>query len=188
MKRIGKEVSERLEYVPASLMVIEEARQKYACPKGCAVVTAEKPEAPIEKGSPGPGLLAHVAVSKYGDHLPLNRQEEIFYRQGIELSRQRMCDWMRACAELASPLYELMKEGVLASKAVQTDDTPVLVLDPELPRTRTGRVWTYVGDDQHPTPFMITRAAATGRTPFCKSSADTFRPMPIQGTTICTRR
>jgi transposase len=146
LRRIGEEVSERLEYVPAMLVVIEEACQKYACPKGCTVVTAEKPEAPIEKGSPGPGLLAQVAVSKYGDHLPLNRQEEIFRRQGVELPRQTMCDWMRRCAELVYPLYELMKKQVLGSKAVQTDDTPVPVLDPELPRTRTGRIWTYVGD------------------------------------------
>ena len=150
LKRIGEEVSERLEYVPASLVVIQEACQKYACPKGCTVVTAGKPMAPIEKGLPGPGLLAQVAVSKYGDHLPLHRQEEIFQRQGVELSRQTMCDWMRACADLVSPLYELMKQRVLGSKAVQTDDTPVPVLDPELPRTRTGRIWTYVGDDEHP--------------------------------------
>ena len=150
LRRIGEEVSERLEYVPASLVVIEEACQKYACPKGCTVVTAEKPMAPIEKGLPGPGLLAHVAVSKYGDHLPLHRQGEIFHRHGVELSRQTMCDWMRECAELVSPLYELMKAQVLDSKAVQTDDTPVPVLDPDLPRTRTGRIWTYVGDGAHP--------------------------------------
>ena len=150
LKRIGEDVSERLEYVPASLVVIQEACQKYACAEGCTVVTAEKPTPPIEKGLAGPGLLAQVAVSKYADHLPLHRQEEIFRRQGLELPRQTMCDWMRACAELVSPLYELMKQGVLGSKAVQTDDTPVPVLDPELPRTRTGRIWTYVGDDAHP--------------------------------------
>jgi transposase len=150
LKRIGEEVSERLEYVPASLVVIEEVCQKYACPKGCTVVTAEKPMAPIEKGLPGPGLLAQVAVSKYGDHLPLHRQEEMFQRQGVELPRQTMCDWMRECADLVSPLYKLMKERVLDSKALQTDDTPVPVLDPDLPRTRTGRIWTYVGDDAHP--------------------------------------
>jgi transposase len=150
LQRIGEEVNERLEYVPASLVVMEEACQKYACPKGCTVVTAEKPEAPIEKGLAGPGLLAHVAVSKYGDHLPLHRQEEIFQRQGVELSRQTMCGWMRGCADRVSPLYELMKKRVLDSKAVQTDDTPVPVLDPDLPRTRTGRIWTYVGDDEHP--------------------------------------
>jgi transposase len=150
LKRIGEEVSERLEYVPASLVVIQDACQKYACAKGCTVVTAQKPMAPIEKGLPGPGLLAQVAVSKYGDHLPLHRQEEIFQRQGVELSRQTMCDWMRTCADLASPLYELMKQQVLGSKAIQTDDTPVPVLDPDLPHTRTGRIWTYVGDDTHP--------------------------------------
>jgi transposase len=150
LKRLGEEVSERLEYVPASLIVIEEVCPKYACPKGCTVVTAEKPTAPIEKGLAGPGLLAQVAVSKYGDHLPLHRQADIFRRQGVEISRQTMGDWMRACADLARPLYELMKQGVLGSKAVQTDDTPVPVLDPALPRTRTGRIWTYVGDDDHP--------------------------------------
>jgi transposase len=150
LKRIGEEVSERLEYVPASLVVIEEACQKYACPKGCTVITAAKPMAPIEKGLAGPGLLAQVAVSKYGDHLPLHRQTAIFRRQGVELSRQTMCDWMRACADLVSPLYELMKQQVLGSKAIQTDDTPVPVLDPDLPHTRTGRIWTYVGDGGHP--------------------------------------
>ena len=150
LKRIGEEVSERLEYVPASLVVIQEACQKYACAKGCTVVTAQKPMAPIEKGLPGPGLLAHVAVSKYGDHLPLNRQEEIFHRQGVDLPRQTMADWMREGADLVSPLYELMKQQVLGSKAIQTDDTPVPVLDPDLPHTRTGRIWTYVGDGEHP--------------------------------------
>ncbi len=150
LKHIGEEISERLEYVPASFQVIEEACQKYACVQGCTVVTAEKPMAPIEKGRPGPGLLAQVVVSKYSDHLPLYRQEEIYRRQGVELSRQTMCDWMRQSAELVSPLYELMKQQVLSSKAVQTDDTPVPVLDPELPRTRTGRIWTYVGNAEHP--------------------------------------
>jgi transposase len=150
LRRIGEEVNERLEYVPASLVVIQEVCQKYACAQGCTVVTAEKPTPPIEKGLAGPGLLAQVAVSKYADHLPLYRQQEILRRQGVELPRQTMCDWMRACAQLVSPLYELMKQRVLGSKAVQTDDTPVPVLDPDLPHTRTGRIWTYVGDQAHP--------------------------------------
>ncbi|MGA2330032.1 MAG: IS66 family transposase [Bryobacteraceae bacterium] len=150
LKHIGEEISERLEYVPATLHAIQEACQKYACARGCTVVTAEKPAAPIEKGLPGPGLLAQVAVSKYDDHVPLHRQEEIYQRQGVELSRQTMCGWMRQAAELASPLVALMKERVLSSKAVQTDDTPVPVLDAELPHTRTGRIWTYVGDQEHP--------------------------------------
>ena len=150
LQHIGEEVSERLEYVPASLRVIQEVCHKYACTRGCTVVTAEKPMQPIEKGLPGPGLLAHVVVNKYADHLPLYRQEAMLERQGVKLSRSTMCDWMRRCAELTSPLYELMKQQVLASHAVQTDDTPVAVLDPELPRTRLGRLWTYVGDAQHP--------------------------------------
>ncbi|PYX55993.1 MAG: IS66 family transposase [Acidobacteria bacterium] len=150
MQRIGEDVSERLEFVPASLHVIEEVRPKYACVRGCGVVAAPKPAAAIEKGLPGPGLLAQVAVSKYGDHLPLYRLEGIFRRQGVELSRQTMCDWMGACAELVSPVRERMKQVMLTSKAVQTDDTPVPVLDAELTRTRTGRIWTYVGDRNHP--------------------------------------
>jgi transposase len=150
LRHIGEEISEQLEYVPASLHVVQHACQKYACPQGCTVVTAAKPPAPVEKGLAGPGLLAHVAVSKFGDHLPLHRQEAIFARQGVDLSRQTMCDWMRQCAELVGPLADLMKERVLSSKVVQTDDTPVPVLDPELPRTRTGRIWTYVGDALHP--------------------------------------
>ena len=150
LRSIGEEVSERLEYVPASCHVIEQACCKYACPRGCTVVTATKPAAPIEKGRAGPGLLAHIAVSKFGDHLPLHRQEAILQRQGVQLSRKTMCDWMRRCAELVSPLCEHMKQQVLRSKVLQTDDTPVPLFDPALPRTRTGRIWTYVGNEEHP--------------------------------------
>lgn len=150
LKYIGDEVSERLEYVPASLFVIREVSRKYACERGCTVITAQKPMQPIEKGLAGPGLLAHVAVSKYADHLPLHRQEEMFRRQGVSLSRSTLCDWMSACAELVKPLFNLMKERVLDSKVVQTDDTPVGVLDRDWTRRRTGRIWTYVGDREHP--------------------------------------
>ena len=145
MERIGEEVSERLEYVPASLKVIEEARAKYACRCGGTVKTAPKPAQPIEKGLAGASLLAQVAVAKYADHCPLHRQEGIFRRHGVELSRKTMCGWMRQTADLLAPLYERLKARALDSKVVQTDDTPVKVLDPELPKTRTGRIWTYVG-------------------------------------------
>ncbi len=150
LHHIGEDTSERLEYVPASFQVIEESCQKYACRKGCTVVTADKPRAPIDKGRPGPGLLAQVAVSKYADHLPLYRQEGIYRRQGVELSRQTLCGWMRQCAELVDPLYERMKREVLSSKVVGTDDTPVNVLDRSRSRSRVGRIWTYVGDGRHP--------------------------------------
>ena len=150
LTRIGDETSERLEYVPASLVVLEERCAKYACPQGCAVRTATKPMQPIEKGLPGPGLLAHVVVSKYADHLPLHRQTQMFTRQGVTLSRQTLCDWMGRAATLVAPLVDLMQARALQSRALQTDDTPVAVLDPTLPRTKTGRLWTYVGDRAHP--------------------------------------
>jgi transposase len=150
LRPLGEDRSERLEYVPASLYVIEEIVRKYACRKGCGVVTGKKPMQPIEKGLAGPGLLAHVAVTKFADHVPLHRQEVIFAREGVTLSRRTMCDWMGQCAELVRPLFELMRDEVLRSKMLQTDDTPVAVLDPELPRTRVGRIWTYVGDGEHP--------------------------------------
>lgn len=150
MARIGAEVSERLEYVPASVVVIEEVRGKYACACGGGVKTADKPAQPIEKGLAGASLLAQVAVSKYADHCPLHRQEVIFQRQGVNISRKTMGGWMRQTAELLEPLYERMKALALGSKVVQTDDTPVPVQDPELPKTRTGRIWTYVGDKDHP--------------------------------------
>jgi transposase len=149
MRRIGEEVSEHLEYVPASLKVIEEARGKYACACGGAMKTAPKPSAPIEKGLAGASLLAQVAVSKYADHCPLHRQQVIFRRHGAELPRQTMWGWMKQTADLLQPLYERLKQQALASKVVQTDDTPVSVLDPALPKTRTGRIWTYVGDGAH---------------------------------------
>ena len=148
--RIGEEISEQLEYEPAKLHVIEHARQKYAC-RACEgqVITAEKPRQPIEKCLAGPGLLAQVAVSKYADHVPLNRLERIFKRHGVNLKRSTMCDWMRGCAEALEPLHKLMRDRVLASKVIHTDDTPVPVQEKGRGKTRTGRFWVYVGDDDH---------------------------------------
>ena len=99
--RIGEEVREQLEYVPASLIVLEHVRPKYACPDCAAnVVIADRLPEPIEKGLPGPGLMAHVITNKYADHLPLYRQEGILLRHGVEISRSTMCDWMAVAAEL----------------------------------------------------------------------------------------
>jgi transposase len=148
LRRIGEEVSERYEYIPAQMTVIEDVCIKYACQ--CTVRTATKPAQPIEKSTAGANLLAQVIVSKYADHQPLNRQEKMFRRLGVSLPRQTLCDWMGKCAELLDPLYERAKRLVLASKVVQTDDTPVKVLDRRLPKTRTGRIWPYIGDRDHP--------------------------------------
>jgi transposase len=148
LRRIGEEVSERYEYVPAQMLVIEDACQKYACT--CTVKTAAKPAQPIEKSMAGASVLAHVIVSKLADHLPVHRQTKIMRRFGVEISDQTMCGWMRQSAELLVPLYTRLKEFVLSSKVVGTDDTPVRVLDRELSHTRKGRIWPYVGDQDHP--------------------------------------
>lgn len=149
--QIGQEVSEQLDIEPAKLWVIEHVRPTYAC-RRCEgqVRTASKPLQPIEKGLAGPGLLAQVITSKYGDHLPLYRQEDILGRSGQAIPRSTTCGWLASCASLVRPLYERMKELVLASKVVHTDDTPVPVLDEKRGRTREGRIWTYVGDRSHP--------------------------------------
>ena len=150
LERIGEEVSEQLEYVPSSFFVREHVRLKYACTH-CEgyVVTASVPPKPIEKGLPGPGLLAHVLTSKYADHLPLHRLEGIFARHGVELSRSTLCDWVGAGAELLAPVVKAMKQQVLASRKVHTDDTPVPVLDKTREVTRAGRLWVYLGDADH---------------------------------------
>jgi transposase len=148
---IGEEVHEQLEYKPASLVVLEHVRMKYACPdcQGNVVIAERLPE-PIEKGRPGTGLLSYIIISKYADHLPLYRLEGIFRRQEVELSRQTMCDWMALCAELLEPIYKVMHRQVLESKVIGTDDTTVPVQDPGSGKTRTGRLWLYRGDRDHP--------------------------------------
>ena len=110
---------------------------------------AERLPEPIEKGLPGPGLLAHVAVSKYADHLPLYRQEGIFKRYGVDLSRSTMCDWMAATANLLAPIVRAMLKRVLMSEVVQTDDTPVKVQDHDGKGIKTGRLWVHIGDSNH---------------------------------------
>jgi transposase len=148
LRRIGEEVSERYEYIPAQLLVIEDACQKYACQ--CTVKVAGKPAQPIEKSTAGASLLAQVIVGKVADHLPVHRQAKMFRRLGVDLADQTICGWMRQSAELLDPLYGRLKQFVLASKVVGTDDTPVKVLDRALPHTRKGRIWPYVGDRDHP--------------------------------------
>ncbi len=150
-KRIGEKVTEQLEYAPASLFVIDHIQPAYACP--CCqegVVVAPKPAQPIEKGLPGPGLLAQVVVSKYADHLPLYRQEGILARHGVELSRRTLCDWVMAASHLLEPIAGLMKTRILASKVIHTDDTPVNVCEPKAKGTHQGRFWVYLGDAGHP--------------------------------------
>jgi len=145
--KIGEDTSEQLDYQPASLFVTEHVRFKYAC-QACEdqVVTSPLPAQPIDKGKPGPGLLAQVVTAKYADHLPLNRQVDIFARHGVDLSRQTLCDWVAATADLLEPIYEDLTARVLASQVIHTDDTTVPVQDPTRTQTRDGRLWVYVSD------------------------------------------
>lgn len=156
---IGQEVSEHLEWEPSCLYAIRHVRPTYARRKQLAesgptmqeknVITAPMPPQPIPGSIAGPGLLAQVIVSKYGDHLPLHRLERIFARQGVKIPRQTMCDWVMACADLLQPIYQTMIGEVLASRVVHTDDTPVKVRDAHKKLRHTGYFWTYVGDEHH---------------------------------------
>ncbi len=139
--QIGAERSEQLEYEPATLFVVEHTRCTYACPH-CEgqVVTADKPAQQIDKGLPGPGLIAHVITEKYADHIPLHRQEHRLARQGVELSRSTPCDWMASAAKTLEPLYDLMKSLILVCGTIHTDDTTVKVRDAERKIKVTGRL------------------------------------------------
>jgi transposase len=145
-ERIGSETSEQVDYVPATALVIETRRHKYAC-KVCqdGVAIAPMPPTAIEKSIAAPGLVAHVLTSKYADHLPLYRQEGILERYGIDLSRSTLKDLVAAAADRLDPIAMAIKRSVLSGRVVQSDDTPVTYL--ETPRgSATGYAWVYVGE------------------------------------------
>ena len=146
LRKLGEDVSEMLEYVPASFVVIRHVRTKLSCTKCDCIVQAEAPSRPIERGAAGPGLLAHVLVSKYCDHQPLYRQSEIYARQGVELERSTLADWVGASSRLVEPLIEALHGYVMEAGKLHADDTPVPVLAPGNGKTKTGRLWTYVRD------------------------------------------
>jgi transposase len=140
---IGCEKSERFEYVPARIVRHEIIRPKLACPCGQGTVSiAPLPPTPVEKGYPGPGLIAQVMLSKYDDHLPLYRQEQQFERLGVHFSRQMLCDWVEHGARWLQPLVRQMKQELLAGDYLQVDETPVKVMDPEVKgKCATGYLW-----------------------------------------------
>ena len=153
MELIGYETSEQLEYIPAKLKVLVHKRAKYACPTKhdeAQVLTAAKPPQPIDKGLPGPGLLAAMVVGKFGDHLPGYRLEDILARQGVIIRRSTIYGWLAAAADLCLPLVALLTQRVLSSKVVHTDDTSVKLIDHGLHGTKTARFWAYVGDAANP--------------------------------------
>ena len=157
MRKIGEDVSEVLEYVPERFRVIRHVRPKLACTACERIVQLEAPSRPIDRGIAGPGLLAHVLVSKYADHLPLYRQAQIYAREGVELERSTLAGWVGGCFRLVDPLIEALGRYVMAAGKLHADDTPVPVLDPGRGRTKTGRLWVYVRDDR---PAASTEPAA----------------------------
>ena len=144
---IGQKVTEQLDYLPASFIVRQHIRHKYAC-KQCQgnISIAPLPAFPIERGLPGSGLLSHIITSKYSDHLPLNRLEEILSRHGVDINKSTMCDWVSACSDLLEPIVKTMKLKVLQSAKIHTDDTAVPVQNKKRRSTYNGYLWTYIGD------------------------------------------
>jgi transposase len=147
----GVESSKQIEIIPARVEVVQHDRVKYAC-RACQenVVVAPKPPQPIEKGLPGPGLCAHVTLSKFGDHTPLYRLEDIFLRTGFEIRRSTLCGWLIALAALSRPLVMRMKHLVLDSKVIHTDDTSIKMLQPGAGIAQEAKFWPYLGDWLHP--------------------------------------
>lgn len=148
LRYLGEDASDMLEIVPARFKVIRHVRPKYACNKCDAIVQTPAASRPIERGIAGAGLLAHILVSKYADHLPLYRQSEIYARDGVDLSRSTLAGMVGGCAALLDPLVDAIRRHVLAAQKLHGDDTPLPVLAPGTGKTKTGRLWVYVRDDR----------------------------------------
>lgn len=148
LRPLGEDVSEMLEYVPGSYQVIRHVRPKLSCALCQKIVQAPAPSRPIARGLAGPGFLAHVLVSKYCDHLPLYRQCQIYAREGLDLDRSTLADWVGGASALLEPLVSAVGRYVLGTYKIHGDDTPVPVLCPGRRTTKEGRLWTYVRDDR----------------------------------------
>jgi transposase len=147
LRPLGEDVTEVLDYVPGSFRVTRHVRPKLSCRSCEGIAQAPAPSLPIHRGLAGPGLLAHVLVAKYADHLPLYRQAEIYARAGLDLDRSTLADWVGQTARLMRPLVEAVGAHVMSAERVHADDTPVPVLDPGRGKTKTGRLWCYARDD-----------------------------------------
>ena len=168
MHKIGEETSTQLDYRPASLVRVETARIKYACAceQGGVVIPSPSDGAQvIEKGLARPGLLAHVMVEKYADHLPLNRIEERFAREGVHLAKSTLCDWVAQVADLLAPISNAMAKAMLNAHRIHTDDTGIAVLAKG--RTQKGHVWTYL-DDEHVVFRFTSRRKSDGPREFLR--------------------
>src|SRR5919205_231921 len=155
LRLVGADVAELLELVAAELKVIETARLKKSCRCCERIVQPAAPARPLPRATAGPGLLAHILVAKYDDHLPLYRQGEILARRGVDIPRSTLIDWCGQAVAVLRPLTERLKASVMSADRLHVDDTPVRVLDPALPEAagkdravKEGRIWVYVSDDR----------------------------------------
>ncbi len=147
-RKVGEDVTEVLEYVPGRFEVVQHVRPAYSCAKCEAMTQALMPTMPIPRAMAGASVLAHVIMSKYADHLPLYRQAEIYARDGLDLDRGTLADWMGKAAWLLRPLADRIGSHVMAGNVIHADDTPVPVLAPGNGKTRTGRLWVYLRDER----------------------------------------
>lgn len=148
LKALGEDVAEHLEFVPARFRVIRTVRPKLACRQCESIVQSPAPPRPIGRGLAGEGLLAHVLVAKYCDHIPLYRQSDMYAREGVELARSTLADWVGESARLLAPLVQAVRRHVLEAEKLHADDTPVPMLAPGQGKTQTARLWTYVRDER----------------------------------------
>jgi transposase len=146
LRKLGEDMTETLELVPRQWKVIQHVREKFVCRACEAITQPPAPSHPIARGRAGPKLLAHILFAKYGLHLPLNRQSDVYQREGIDLDVSTLADWVGASAATLMPLVDAIRSYVFAAERIHADDTTVPVLAKG--KTRTGRLWTYVRDDR----------------------------------------
>jgi transposase len=148
LKKLGEDISEMLEYIPASFVVLRHVRPKLSCARCASIVQAPAPPRPVDHGLAGPGLLAHVLTAKFCDHLPLYRQSQMYGREGVDLDRSTLAKWVGEASHLLEPLVEVLRRYVMTADKLHGDDTPLPVLAPGNGRTKTARFWTYVRDSR----------------------------------------
>ncbi len=159
LRKIGEDVTETLELIPRQWKVIQHVREKFSCRACEAITQPPAPSHPIVRGRAGPKLLAHILFAKYGLHLPLNRQSDVYEREGIDLDVSTLADWVGAAAATLMPLVDVIRTHVFAAERIHADDTTVPVLAKG--KTRVGRLWTYVRDDaRSPVPIRRRRCSA----------------------------
>ena len=171
LSKLGEDITEELEYIPGRFVVNKITRPRMACRRCEAISQAPMPSRPIERGRPGPGLLAHVLVSKFADHLPLYRQSQIYAREGVDLDRSTMADWVGKSTGLLEPLAEAIAKRAKGG-SLFADDTPLKMLAPGNKKTRTARIWAYVRDER---PWSGPCATGDKQT-ICPAVLDGHRP------------